>query len=322
MSADIQALTGEETVRLSTREMVFYNVDVASRQSEQERITALWAMSQGKAPLVITTVDGLMQRTLSVEQLQQSSMTIQDGKAYDVQQIIDTLTLGGYTRCQQVEGAGQFSVRGGILDFYSPAYPEPVRVEFFGDDVDSMSFFDVSTQRRTEKITSAQILPAAETLPTMCRGGREGLAQELNKLYKRLAKRKNISQELMKNVAQDAQRLEEGRTFPAADRYMDIIYSSVSTALDYAQPDALLFMCEPGRLREQARSFADRTNEDIKVLIEGGVLESGLCRYYVSWEDLRRQLWVRQQVVLSLNMQFPCRSLCWIWQRRILLSIQ
>ena len=90
----------------------------------------------------------------------------------------------------------------------------------------------------------------------------------------------------MKNVAQDAQRLEEGRTFPAADRYMDIIYSSVSTALDYAQPDALLFMCEPGRLREQARSFADRTNEDIKVLIEGGVLESGLCRYYVSWEDL------------------------------------
>lgn len=77
----------------------------------------------------------------------------------------------GYTRCEQVEGAGQFARRGGIIDFFSPAYPEPVRIEFWGDDIDSMGFFDIKTQRRTESVEFCRILPAAECLTTLASGG-------------------------------------------------------------------------------------------------------------------------------------------------------
>ena len=286
MGTDLQALTGEEPVKLGVRDQVFYNVDVASRQAEQERLTTLWAMAADRAPVVIATADGLMQRTLPPEQLKAAAMTIKDGGSYALEEITALLAYGGYTRCQQVEGPGQFALRGGILDFFSPAYNEPVRVEFFGDDVDSMSLFDVSTQRRTDRLTEAVILPAAETLPTMHPQGTGGLCKALQTLYGKLAKRKAPSQELLKNIAGDAKRLEEGRTLPAADRYADLIYSTFTTALDYLQPDALVFLCEPGRLREQANAVSRRNSEDLKVLIEAGVLEGSLCHFTLSWDQL------------------------------------
>ena len=77
----------------------------------------------------------------------------------------------GYTRCDQVEGVGQFALRGGILDVFSPLMEQPVRCEFFDDEIDSMGAFDPGTQRRTENVTSALLLPAAEVLPELTPGG-------------------------------------------------------------------------------------------------------------------------------------------------------
>ena len=288
-ASDLAALTGEEPVRLVARDMVFYNVDVASRETEQERLTALWAMACGHAPVVVTTADALMQRTLPRDVLEGASMTVEDGKSYDVEKLLTLLVTAGYSRSQQVEGRGQFSLRGGILDFFSPAYPEPVRVEFFGDDVDSMSFFSISTQRRTEKTDRAVILPAFETIPSAHPGGADGLAGALETLYRRLSRRKTVSRELLQNIAGDQQRLTEGRTLPAADRYMELIYPEFATALDYVQPDALVFLSEPGRLREYAVAYENRSAEDIKVLLEAGVLEGSLCRFSVDWETLCRR---------------------------------
>ena len=72
------------------------------------------------------------------------------GESHDLNELAETLTAAGYTRCEQVEGVGQFALRGGILDFFSPAQARPVRVEFFGDEIDAMGLFDPDTQRRVE----------------------------------------------------------------------------------------------------------------------------------------------------------------------------
>ena len=89
-----------------------------------------------------------------------------------LEELAAALTAAGYTRCQQVEGVGQFALRGGILDFFSPAHPKPVRLELFGDEIDAMGLFDPDSQRRVENLREAHILPAAEVLPQWCPAAR------------------------------------------------------------------------------------------------------------------------------------------------------
>ena len=150
LSRDLRALTGEEVRLVAAREFTFHHAAVVSRQYEHRRLAAFHALLEGKSPLTVVTVEALLQRTLPPEALRRASRTIRLGESYDLNELAEALSAAGYTRGQQVEGVGQFALRGGILDFFSPAQERPVRVEFFGDEADSMGYFDVNTQRRTE----------------------------------------------------------------------------------------------------------------------------------------------------------------------------
>ena len=93
----------------------------------------------------------------------------------------------GYTRCQQVEGMGQFALRGGILDVFGPGMEAPVRVEFFGDEVDAMGAFDLASQRRVHNMEQICLLPAGEVLPAMTPGGSTALAEKLEAMAGKLS---------------------------------------------------------------------------------------------------------------------------------------
>ena len=152
---DLSALLGQDVPLLTARDYTFYTVESVSRQTEQKRLSALYALAAGTAPAVVCTVSGLLQRAMPKEKLLQAAFEIRDGSSLPPEDAEDALLRCGYLRTAQVEGAGQFSRRGGILDFFSPAYPQPVRVEFWGDDVDSMGFFDPESQRRTRSTAAA-----------------------------------------------------------------------------------------------------------------------------------------------------------------------
>lgn len=96
----------------------------------------------------------------------------------------------GYTRCQQVEGMGQFALRGGILDVFGPGMEAPVRVEFFGDEVDAMGAFDLASQRRVHNMEQICLLPAGEVLPAMTPGGSTALAEKLEAMAGKLSNKK------------------------------------------------------------------------------------------------------------------------------------
>ena len=147
---------------IGAREFLFHEGAVASRQWEHQRIAAFQAMAQGKTRLIAATVEGLMQRTLPPEELAAHVVEVDAKGSYDLEELAGRLAALGYTRCQQVEGVGQFALRGGILDVFSPLMEEPVRCEFFDDEIDSLGSFDTATQRRTKNLTSALLLPASE----------------------------------------------------------------------------------------------------------------------------------------------------------------
>lgn len=146
-----------------------------------------------------------------------------------------------------VEGVGQFSLRGGILDVFSPAQDAPIRCEFFGDTLDAMGYFDTVTQRRTEVLEQAVLLPASEVQPRLHPEGLPGLVADLQALIARQKRRKKPHAPLIATLERDLERLENGVSFPAADRYCGLIYPEFACAADYLSKDACVVFCDHGR---------------------------------------------------------------------------
>ena len=289
MARDLAALSGEAVRTLSAREFTFHNAAVVSRQYEHRRLSTLRALAAGECPLLVCTVESILQRTIPKTLLTQAAQVLRMGERHDLGELAGTLAAAGYTRCEQVEGVGQFALRGGILDFFSPAHPKPVRVEFFGDEIDAMGLFDPDTQRRIENLGAAEILPAAEVLPQFAPGGYGGLLEGLDRLISQ-AKRRKGSETLVQTLEEDRERLSASTAFPAMDRYIALIYPVMATAADYFPEDAVVVLSESPRVAERGKSNLWQLGEDAKALMERGELAGELADFARTFEELTEVL--------------------------------
>ncbi len=167
---DLSILLGEadapqRVLKLMSRELFVRAGTVISRQWEHARVAALYELTQGGGDVLVATAEALLQKTSPPEHLREAAVTLRAGGRYDLEDLPRRLVGAGYTRADQVEGVGQFALRGGILDVFSPLMESPVRCEFFDDEIDSLGAFDVLTQRRTRNLEEALLLPAVELLP-------------------------------------------------------------------------------------------------------------------------------------------------------------
>ena len=259
---------------LASRSFVFHSIATVSRQWEHRRLDLLWRLRRGELPCLVATVEALQQRTLPPQVLDSACTVLEPGQQADLNRLTEALTAAGYVRCDQVEGAGQFALRGGILDVYSPGMAAPVRAEFWGDELDTMGTFDPATQRRTENVDRAVLLPAAETLPQLSPGGLSGLLERLDQLSAKA--RRDGNEDLAVTLQQDRDALGEGRSFPAADRYLPLIYPEMATAADFLPLDACVLFSESSRVGERAKTYQWQLEEDVKTLLERGELD-GSC---------------------------------------------
>ena len=155
--------------------------------------------------------------------LRNSIFSLSIGESHQIDVLIQKLTNLGYSRCSVVEGIGQFAVRGGILDVFSPAEDHPVRVEFFGDELDAMGFFDPETQRRIQNIDTVSILPVGETQPALHPEGLQGLCNDISHLIGKQKRKKVPNTQLISILEKDLEKFENGIQNPAADRYLSLI---------------------------------------------------------------------------------------------------
>ena len=288
---DLQAMLGEEAALLTMRELNLNPVEAASRQAEQKRIAALFALAKGERPLAVASISGLLQRCMGPDTLREAAMEIRTDLSCDPERLELALLRCGYTRTHQVEGPGQFARRGGILDFYSPAETQPVRVEFWGDEVDSMGHFDVASQRREDVLQQACILPAMEALPDLSSGGREGLCREMEELAEKYARKRSSENaaSLAATLRGDAERLRAGAILSDADRYLPLLFSS-SCAADYIPADAVVVLDQPSRCSERAKEFAKQLGEDIAEQQRRGRVALGADGFALSFEALIKKL--------------------------------
>ena len=287
MARDLASLTGRQVPVLSARSFTFHRSAAVSHQWEQQRLALMHAMSRGELPVLVVTAEALLQRTLSPETLEGCCARIAVGEQLDLNELSERLTRAGFVRCHQVEGVGQFALRGGILDVYAPGWEQPVRVEFFGDEVDAMGHFDISTQRRTQNVEEVTVLPAAEVLPHTAPGGLAGLDKQLQKLAAK-ATREGMK-ELAANLERDREALKEGR-LPTADRYLSLICPGEHTAADYFPPDACVIFSETPRIAERARTWQWQMEEDVRTLLERQELPGACADLWVDFQSLCRGL--------------------------------
>lgn len=284
-AADLKMLTGREPVLITEREPVFYQVLGASRKQEQDRLTAFYRILTGQATAAVATVGGLLLRTMPPEDLAKRIFRIENGGRCSPEELTEALVCAGYRFSDQVEGPGQFSRRGGIVDFYSPVHPDPVRVEFWDDEIDSLCSFDPGTQRRLESMDMAVVLPASETMAA-AEDRRADLADRMEELKRRLERRKKPPETFLKHLDEDIRNLRDGLPLASADKYMELLYEKNATAADYLPLDWLVFVSEPARCDETAKAWASLMDTDVTALLETGVLEASLNRFRDSWQDL------------------------------------
>ncbi len=298
LCADLNSfLNSDRAAVLSSRDFVFRNVEAVSREWEQKRITSLYGFMTDRFDILAASPEALMERTLPPHVLSAAVFKVERSRRYSLDDLTKRLVQAGYRRSFSVEGPGQFSVRGGILDFFSPGEGGPVRAEFFGDEIDTLNYFDIDSQRRTESISEATVLPALETLASFAENGIEGLTSALRTLEK--AKTVSKNQAFLKTLEQDIERLSSEGNFPAVDRLMCVIYPHFTSAVDFAPPDALVFYDDYARVKQAARSCAKRTGEDLCSLLEEGLVSPKHSKFWLDFAELAEKTAFRHTVILD-----------------------
>ncbi len=286
LQEELFSLTGLRYPILPTRELTLYDTAAVSRGWEHKRLKLLYRLLCGEETVMIAPLNALCQRTIPKEKLQNSAIALSLGDRVDLETLLSRLDTAGYTRTNLVEGPGQFALRGGILDVYSPGEDAPVRVELFGDEIDAMGRFDTQTQRRTENLERCQLLPAAECLSGLHEGGKTGLLEDLQHLIARQMRRKNPNSALLDTLRKDVDKLENNLPFTATDRYFALIYPEFACAADYMPEGSMLLFCDHSASLRSLAAAEENLGLELDSYLQSGLLCGELCDFQCSVGDL------------------------------------
>ncbi len=256
---------GEKACFYPARDLNFRRGICGSNEYEHKRLATLHALKTCEADICVACVDAAIQYTLPGDVLAENTLALKVGATVDIKGLFPRLLGMGYTRCEQVEGIGQFALRGGIFDIFPPQNEHPVRIELFGDEIETVSLFDTSSQRRISKLKTAVIIPATEKIFDP-----ESLAAKIEKIRNG----KGVSDDAADTLEADIDALELGRDL-AVDKYIGVMYPQKATLFDYVTADAV-FLSESGNCEERLQNTLRMNGEDITSLLEDGTLTSAL----------------------------------------------
>ena len=277
----------ENVVLLPKREIVTYDYVAESKDLPYERIEALNKIYEGKAKVIVTTIEALMQRIVPKNVLYKNLIKFNIGKTYNLEEIKKTLVSLGYIRCDLIEAKGQFSIRGGILDI-AITDKKGVRIEFWGDDVDSIRYFNIASQRSTEMIENVTIYPCHEfVLDTNL----EDVCKEIENRYDE-EKYENI-------IKNDIELIKSGNYISKIDKYYDSFYKNTTNLLDYIEDNYIIFLDEANKIKARANNVLVDNQNVQKMLIEKEKIIPDAISNIYEYEDVISQILRRQTVYLE-----------------------
>lgn len=282
---DLTMLVKEEDVLFfSPKEFVPYQVYARSREVDSERLATLNKLIRGKPRFVITTPEAFCQKLIPKEEFAQFQLHLTRGQELERDDLMAKLAKAGYERVDLVEAPGQFAVRGSLVDIYPPNLANPLRVDFFDDEIDSLGYFDGETQRTLEGIKEAFVGPAKEML--LPRGNHEQaltyLREEWAATIKRLEKVKNRGaiQALNEKMEKLIVHLEEGLEPEGLEPLQPFFYPEQDTIIDYFATIPTIILDEPNQLWERWLRYEQERGETMVQLLETGGVLPGQAKLY------------------------------------------
>lgn len=258
------------------KDILFYSADVHSKEILRERFHVLDQLLQGKAPVIILSAEALLDPLPERKVFEQFIDTIKVGDLVDPKDMIQKLLFMGYERAELVEGPGQFAVRGGIFDFFSPTMEYGVRIEFWDDEVDSIRTMDPISQRSIDKLEEVRIFPVRELVyeEKDIEQAVERIEKELEKVQAQYQEKGLLeeSKRLTEIVKEVIERLQEEKTFGGVGNYIPYFYHNTVSLMEYLSKDTLVFFDEPERIRSHMDVIYQEYTESVKSRMEKGYL--------------------------------------------------
>ena len=286
------------------KDFIFYNADIHGNLTTKERLSAVREIISKKELTVVTTIDGLMDRLVPKENILDHILKLKVGDMIDLEMYKERLTDMGYERMTQVEGPGQFAIRGSILDIFSLTEEVPFRIDLWDEEVDMIKSFDVDSQRSIEQLDQVEIYPAAELVLDQDRI--EHAIEKITKDAKKCEKQfrdKMMNEEahrILTTTKEIVDQLKIGITGLSLDSYINYFFDHTVTLLDYFQEDETLFLLEePRRLSDAASAIELEFRESMMHRMEKGYLLPLQADVIVGHEKIFAELSQRRTVLLT-----------------------
>ena len=291
------------------KDFIFFSADAYGNLIIQQRLDAVSHLISGEEFTLITTIDGLMDRLVPLDLIRKNCIHLSYDDTIDVEELKTALVNSGFERTEQVETAGQFAVRGGIIDIFPMTGDVPYRIELWDDVIDSIRSFDALSQRTIENIDDIVIYPASEYILSQ-----EEIARGIEKIREEAALRETTLREsfhteeahrLSVCINEFTERLSISRTGVFLDSFMTYFYPETMTLPDYfPAEETIFFIDEPGRIEERANTVETEFRESMINRIEGGYMLSGQTGVFCDTaEALARLASVRTVLFTTLEQK-------------------
>lgn len=281
---DINFYIQDEVLFFPARNVIYYDIEAQSREISNQRLNVISKIQDKTAKIIVTTVDALLQKLTPFEKLNKN-IYIDINMQIQLDKLTNTLVSMGYSHSDIVDGKGQFTLRGGIIDIFPIDSENPVRIELFGDDIDSIRTFDINSQRSIENIQKINITSANESyIPN------EDILNAINVLEKLM--QSNINEDLKAQIDNDIQRLKTNDIEQSLiDKYFNLLVKKYETFLDYFDnKNCLIYIDEPVRCIEKSQNVIYENNETIKMLAQRNYLYMDYVNTYIELEKINLKL--------------------------------
>ena len=259
------------------RDLVLHNFS-ASHDTERERLSVLSSLAFGSVDVVVTTLSAAAIKTISPEQLISISLRIAPGDEISPEQLTERLVALGFSSVELVDGSGQFSRRGGIIDVWHKSGDMPVRVEFFGDEIDRMVYFDPLTQRSSDACGLIEIMPATEVVVDSA--ARKRMLKSIETLLKKADKPDTVLK-----LSQEKAILESDVQPDFRDKYIGLIYESSSDLFSYIDKGSVIFVLGTNEVKDEFKAKFDSVESEKKSLIQLGLINERAANYMLDYDS-------------------------------------
>lgn len=269
----------DRTYYLPSKEIMLYDIEAVSSDIASERLKTIKEILDRDRLIIVTSIDNVAQKYIDPSVIKKYRIKLKVGEKINLVDLLNTFIISGYERVNMVEGKGQFSIRGGIVDFFPLTSREPYRIELFDDEVDSIRNFNILSQRSTDKVDYAEIFPARELIVEReaADSAYEKISKELDSRLKSVKSKKDKepAERIKEKINLVLEKLKESIYFEGFDGYLPYFYSKYNCLFDYFNSKPIVMMDEPSRILQRIGTLTFEFQEMYENMLgKGEVLTS------------------------------------------------